>query len=68
MRSLIITDRASKFLTTMGAIGEARLAVEDLAVGLFGYQRDEIVAAGLSLQEAEERLTAVANLRNTDAA
>ena len=59
-----MTSRASKFLDAMRAIEEACRTIEELEDdGLFGYQRDEVIAAKMSIQQAAERLAAVANLR-----
>ena len=58
-------SRASKFIFAMSAIKEAVQAVEDLEVGLFGFQRHEIIEAKMSIRAAEERLIAVANLRGS---
>ena len=62
-----MTSRASKFLDAMRAIEGAQRAVEELGANLFGFQRDEVVAAELSLRQAAERLAGLANLRGDEA-
>ena len=56
-------SRATAFLAAIRAIEEAVQKVETLEDGLFGYQRDEVVAAKVLVRQAEQRLVAVANLR-----
>ena len=56
-------SRATTFLVAIKAIKEAAQSVEKLEDGLFGYQRDEVVAAKVLVRQAEQRLIAVANLR-----
>ena len=57
-----MTSRATKFMVAMKAIEAAVQAVGELEDGLFGFQLREVVAAKVSLRQAEERLVAVANL------
>jgi hypothetical protein len=47
----------------MRGIGDAERLVEELEVGLFGYARDQVMAAKVSIQLAESRLAALAKLR-----
>ena len=56
-------SRATAFLAAIRAINEAAQKVELLEDGLFGFQRDEVVAAKVLVRQAKLRLVAVAKLR-----
>jgi len=60
---MFCSNRATTFLAAIRAIAEAVQRVEKLEDGLFGFQRDEVVAAKMSVRQAEQRLIAVAKLR-----
>ena len=62
-----LTSRATAFLAAIRAITEAVQKVETLENGLFGFQRDEVVAAKVLVRQAEQRLVAVANLGGSTA-
>ena len=60
----LMPSRATQFLAAIRKIQEAHRLAEALEPDLFAYQLREVVAAKLSLRQAEERLVAVAKLRD----